>query len=500
LTYVWSDSQTGDSINVSPLVTTAYTVVGTDVNGCSASSGVVTVTANPLPNLTTSGNTAICFGDSAQLSVAGAFTYSWTPSAGLDDPNIYNPMASPLSTTTYTITGTIAGCSNTATLTVTVNPLPTASVSNDTTVCAGAPAILYAGGGSAYLWSSGQTGSSINVTPTGTTTYTVTVTALNCSDVASVVVNVIPAPTVTATASGNDTICAGTSIILSASGGDTYTWSDGQSGSSVNVSPLVTTTFMVTGVDVNGCSDVAMVTIEVNPIPSVSAMVTKDSVCINGNVIHLTGQPIGGAWSGTGVNGNYFYPSSVGIAGSYFVTYTYINSFGCSGVDSTEISVIATPVIDTMGYAGNDFMIVGDFSGGPIEIIVGGDHYAPYLVNSTTALFENVVIQDSALVLLLYTNLDGCFTYSSYYTGVNETPIKDEDLKTYPNPFSDILNVEIPDGKYEVILTNMVGQNVQTMTVDGSFIIYRNGLKAGLYLLQIISNGKTISTRVMIQD
>jgi len=70
-----------------------------------------------------------------------------------------------------------------------------------------------------------------------------------------------------------------------------------------------------------------------------------------------------------------------------------------------------------------------------------------------------------------------------------------------PNPFSDILNVELPKGNYEIILTDMVGQNVQTVSAEGNFTLQRNDLKAGLYLLQIISKGKILSVgRVMIKD
>ena len=66
--------------------------------------------------------TTVCAGETVSLTGGGATTYSW--SGGVTDGM---PFAAPSSTTTYTVTGTNAGCSNTATKTITVNPLPTAT-------------------------------------------------------------------------------------------------------------------------------------------------------------------------------------------------------------------------------------------------------------------------------------------------------------------------------------------------------------------------------------
>jgi trimeric autotransporter adhesin len=121
--YIWTPDQfiTNNDVSnpsVNPNLTTTYTVVGTDANGCTASDDVL-VTVNPLGNVVVNGPFTICAGDEAQLVASGLSIYSWSPSIGLSATNIANPIASPSDTTVYTVTGsTAAGCPGSASLTV----------------------------------------------------------------------------------------------------------------------------------------------------------------------------------------------------------------------------------------------------------------------------------------------------------------------------------------------------------------------------------------------
>jgi hypothetical protein len=118
-TYVWSNSVM-NGIPFVPVSTTTYTVVGTDVYGCSSSS-TINITVQPIPSLSVTGTPVICTGNSSTLNVSGASNYTWLPDNLIGSTQI----VSPTSTTTYTVTGTHAnGCSATTTTTVTVNPLP----------------------------------------------------------------------------------------------------------------------------------------------------------------------------------------------------------------------------------------------------------------------------------------------------------------------------------------------------------------------------------------
>ena len=118
-----SDTTTA-AVIASPAATIVYTVTGT-TNGCTAVS-TVTITVNPLPDANAGNDTAICPGNSIQLNASGGISYSWgPPAAGVNNPNIANPIVEPTTTTTYVVTVTDAnGCTAAANVTVTVEVCP----------------------------------------------------------------------------------------------------------------------------------------------------------------------------------------------------------------------------------------------------------------------------------------------------------------------------------------------------------------------------------------
>lgn len=188
-TYTWNTSATTTTISVSPTVTTSYTVTGTST-GCSSSS-VRTVTVNPLPVISTaSSSSVICLGQSANLNASGASTYTWMPGSLVGAAVVANPTTS----TTYTCTGTsAAGCNGSAVRIVTVNPLPTVtSTGSSSLICTGQTATLTASGASTYTWNpGGLNGTAVAVSPTTSTSYSVTGTsALGCNNVAMVTLSV----------------------------------------------------------------------------------------------------------------------------------------------------------------------------------------------------------------------------------------------------------------------------------------------------------------------
>ncbi|MCF8247009.1 MAG: PKD domain-containing protein [Saprospiraceae bacterium] len=185
--YLWQPGNLIDpAINVAPTATTNYSVVGTDANGCS-NSATVQVTVYPLPTIVVS-DLGICMGESGQLSASGAVNYSWSPTAGLDNPNIPNPVASPTMTTVYTVTGTDANtCVGYEEVTVTVNDLPVVDLGPNVIICENATLALHAGVGfSEYLWSTGATTEEMTVAGGA---YSVTVVDQNgCSAVDEIII------------------------------------------------------------------------------------------------------------------------------------------------------------------------------------------------------------------------------------------------------------------------------------------------------------------------
>jgi gliding motility-associated-like protein len=118
---LWSTGENSSTINVSPTSTTMYFANATNVCGAIADSLLMIV--NPLPSFEISNNdTTILLGSNVQLNVSGAITFSWSPSSGLSCTTCSNPVATPVVTTTYTVTGTSGdGCSDTRSITIKVN-------------------------------------------------------------------------------------------------------------------------------------------------------------------------------------------------------------------------------------------------------------------------------------------------------------------------------------------------------------------------------------------
>lgn len=243
--------------------TITYTFI--DTNGCQSSASDM-IMVNPLPVVIINPTApVICLGESVLLSVPAGNSYLW--STGDTTANI---QLSPVGTSIYSVTSTNSfGCSQSASVTVTVNPLPTVSVDPmSDTICEGSWVTLSASGAISYAWSTGSTSPVITISPASSTSFTVTGTnALGCSDVATSVITVLPAPSLQISPA-NPIICAGGSINLLASGAQSYSWNTGSTLDNITVSPSATTTYSLTGTDVNGCTSESSITVTVNALPA----------------------------------------------------------------------------------------------------------------------------------------------------------------------------------------------------------------------------------------
>ena len=223
------------------------------------------------------------------------------------------------------------------------------------TICEGENATISATGASTYSWDNGLgSGALQTISPTSTTTYEVTGTDANgCENTDQITVNVNTLPNVVA--SGAATICEGENATISAAGASTYSWDNGLgSGASQSVSPTSTTTYEVTGADANGCENTDQVTINVNPLPSVTLSPLADA-CVYDETYALSGgMPAGGTFSGNGVSSTNFDPSVAGV-GSHTITYTYTDVNGCSAEANQAILVIA----DCSGVGLEDLTMAG---------------------------------------------------------------------------------------------------------------------------------------------
>ena len=355
-TYAWSpatglSATTGASVTATPASTTTYTITGTS-NGC-VGTGTVTVNVNPFPVVGVTPTTAtICAGETTTFTANGADTYAWLPATGLSATTGTTVDATPMTTTTYTVTGTTNGCSASATFDITVNTSPTLVVSPAVALCGGQTTTLTASGADTYAWSpavglSATTGGSVDATPPVTTTYTVVGTALGCSSTETIDITVTPYPTVSVTPA-TSSMCVGESKGFTASGATTYAWSPATglntaTGPTVLADPVVTTTYQVIGTT-NGCNDTAWTVLTVNPIPvtTVSPDVTicsgESTPLVAGGATTYSWTPTTGLSAGTGAN----VTANPVLSTTYTVTGS---SLGCSSSATMTVTVNQTPSV-----------------------------------------------------------------------------------------------------------------------------------------------------------
>jgi gliding motility-associated-like protein len=212
-----------------PAMNTQYVVTGSTAAGC-IDTDTVNVTVKPLPVVAISPANAICFKDSIQINASGGTGYAWQPSLSLNNPSVSNPLASPVSTTTYTVTVTGANnCSRKDSVVITVRPLPIVSKSADDTICITQSAQLNASGGTTYSWNPAASLSNAGIpnplaTPAASTVYYVTVTGANsCRSKDSISIRVNPLPVFSVSADAST--CVNGKAQLGASGGDSFLWS-----------------------------------------------------------------------------------------------------------------------------------------------------------------------------------------------------------------------------------------------------------------------------------
>jgi hypothetical protein len=403
-----------------------YTIVA--VNGttsCTSNmSGNAVVVPNTNPVANAGVDVSICTGGTANLSATGGVNYNWGPSAGLSDPNISNPIASPAISTNYILTITDGtGCSATDDILVTVAAAPTANAGNDTTICNGSAAFLNASGGSTYTWSPGTGLSATNIAnpvafPVSSTTYTVTVySGGGCTAIDNVTVNIAVVPTVNAGADVN--ICQGASANLNATGGVSYLWSPASTLSNANVNnPVATpssmTTYIVTAYDALGCGGTDNVTVGFvpNPTPTISTSGQTgfcDSASVN--VVLDAGNGYSNyTWS----NGGSSQTAAITLPGTYNVTVTDMN--GCTGI-SPAINVyiqppMPTPVIYADGSA--------SFCQGDSVMLYLEDPYYMYQWSSGS-MTPHIYVFESKDYVVTVTDSLGCVQVSAPFA-VSVTP------------------------------------------------------------------------------
>ncbi|MEI7801703.1 MAG: PKD domain-containing protein, partial [Bacteroidota bacterium] len=363
-TYSWSpstniSSTTGATVTVNPTVTTIYTLAGTSALGCT-NSLPVTVVVNPLPTVEAGPNQTVClyavpFNMSGFNPVGGFWTGTGVTNGF---QGTFNPAVAGVGTFLihYTVTNT-NGCSNFDSLYVTViQPvIADAGINNSTCVNAGAfnlTGFTPAGG----IWSGlGITNPNAGtfdpiLAGVGNHILVYSPSPTQCFYKDSIVMTVLPAPTLNLLA-GSNNICAGQSTNIVASGALSYTCTpaatlSASTGSSVVANPLVTTTYTVTATDASGCSINSTIVITINPLPSVNINPNNPSICLGQNANLIANGATSYTWS-PAISLSSSTGSTVQASPPITTMYTVVgvSAAGCANTDSVTVIVFNLPQV-----------------------------------------------------------------------------------------------------------------------------------------------------------
>ncbi|MFM7216684.1 MAG: PKD domain-containing protein [Bacteroidota bacterium] len=474
----------------------AYTVslTVTDANGCT-SSVTRTVTVQPPPVVSISSPVAVCAGQSVTLTASGGSSYSWSPGA-LTGPSV---SIIPFQSQSYQVVVTNAnGCTATATVPVTVNPLPSAQVVTQPVLCAGSSngsAIVQPSGGTpaySYSWSTGGNGTSVSGLAAGS--YSVTVTdASGCSASATYS---IPSPTpIQLATSGVAPLCFGEasgSVSVVANGGTpgySYSWSPG-GGSTPSVNLLLAGNYSVTVTDNNGCTVTTSVSIA-SPAPLSLAGAATPSTCgaSDGTVSVNVSGGAGGyqyVWSPGGAFTNTVSNLS---AGNYSVIVTDQN--GCSStavanIPSTNAPTF-TPVVvqDVSCNAGAD----GAAQAGAI---IGN---APFSYSWTNGAFSpSISGVPAGNYSVSVTDVNGCVS-------VETVTIIEPPALTLAIATTDPVCFGGSDGSASVTVNGGTPGYITQWSVTGVVGNTVSGLSAGSYTCTVTDvNGCTLSQQIQLNQ
>lgn len=450
-----------------------------------------------------SASSSVCMGATMALStptVSGATSYSWTVPAGASivtgqNTNSVTVSFGAASGTVVVTPSNTCGSSASASLAITVNPLPTVSstVSPAATVCAGSSVILSGTGATTYTWTNGIS-NGVSYTPAASSVYTVSGTDANgCVASATTAIQLNPLPVVTSSASPSSTVCTGSMLALHGMGANTYTWTGGITNG-LAFTPGASATYTVSGTDANGCVNTGTVAIHLNPLPAVSASASPSSAVCAGTPVSLSGA---GATSYTWTNGITnavaFTPS---VSTSYTVTGTDANGCRNSAVANVTVNTLPALVVTT----NKSVICTGQTA---IVSAVGALSYTWSTGQVTSSVMVSPTITTNYTVS--GTGANGCVASIAITqsvvpcTGIDVYEQNGPEVRSFPNPnqgeFTIIANADV-----KLLLFNNLGQVLQTIDLNESTDRrYRvSGLAPGVYFLTDTAGTKLAGQKIVV--
>ncbi|MEC8616467.1 MAG: hypothetical protein VXY28_02095, partial [Bacteroidota bacterium] len=353
--YAWSSNYNISDTTISnpfvwPNVDTIYQLIGYNANNCTDTT-IVSIQVNSLPNIFLSNDTSICLGDSISIISGGGVSYFWLNTDNISDVTVSNPMVWPSNDTTFQVLVTGSNnCIDTGEIAISVYTLPIVDAGINQVGCFGDSFTLSSSGNAIlYIWNNGI----IDGAPfplNSTQSFILTGNDINgCENKDTVLVTVHPLPNIDA--GNNQSLCLEDSIVLNASNGDSYTWLpnyniDNENTYNPIIYPEVDTTYIVTGIDTNGCTNIDSVQITIDALPTITTS-NDTSLCIGDSITISANGGVSYLWlttdsiDQTTINNPSIWPANNTI---YQVLVTGSNN--CSDTGTISITVNSLPNID----------------------------------------------------------------------------------------------------------------------------------------------------------
>lgn len=495
-TYTWNTNSNSPTIIVSPSVTTTYTVTG-ESGGC-INTKTVSVNVTPQFTLTAGASpSAKCAGESSTLTAIGALSYTWS-SGGTGSTTV----VSPGTTSTYTVIGLNGICTNSTAVSVSVVPAPNLSVMSTaaSSICAGTQVTLTASGATTYSWSNGSNTPSISVSPSISTTYSVIGTDPGCSITQTIAVTIGTSTLAVSISASSTSLCAGSSATLAASGANSYTWSNGSNGTSIVVSPSVSSNYTLEGSS-GTCTGTTTSNIIVIALP-VSVLSTSNALCSTSCNGILTASTSGGT-------GPYTYSLSNSsctllpcnsLCPGLYTLYSF-NSEGCK---SSNLFSISSPAALQASLTVSNASCATCASG-----IISSNTYGgtpPYSYTWSPSGGNAAIASDLLPGCYTVTIVDknGCSRSNEACVDVNpDTGLNqltsEESLRIYPNPTHDLLYVRFDSDNFNVSVYSNLGQlillkenNHESVEIDLSSV------SKGVYFVEVKNKDGKIIKKLLV--
>ena len=384
--YNWSNGTTTQTATVS--TSGIVTVTVTTSHGCTGTASItIFVSAGPSPTITANGPTTFCDGGSVGLNAGQFASYMWNTGST-------NASITAFGSQPYCVTVTDGiGCTGTNCIFITVNALPSASITGNSTICNGGSATLSAATAAFYLWSTGATTQSITSTTSGS--YCVTVSNnFGCTASACHSLTVFSALQPTITPNGSTSFCQTSSVTLDAGAGySSYSWSNGSTNQSVTVN--TSSTFTVTVSNAAGCTGTASQIVVVTPLITGLTIVGPTTSC-SGSGSLTTGTTYQAyLWS----NGATTQSINVTATAVYYVTVS--NGGSCTAVAHQAVTILTIPMPNILANG------LANLCGGGSATLTVGAVFASYNW-STGETTQGITINGNGTYTVTVVSANGC--------------------------------------------------------------------------------------------